>query len=1129
MGGKTIWTEPVLGRNRERLIERCQEAIARGRSESFIYLVATRPLLDHITARLLDGRRVSGCRELRVFLFDGLIERILRHAGVERRFIEEGMKYVLLERLIIRLERAGALRHIAAIAHLPGTIESVGQLIGELKRAGMPPSEFRQFISTSSEPRPRDLDIATIYEAYQQQLDERALMDADEATYRALEVLRSRPDLPPWLETTEVLFVDGFFDFTPIQKHLLRYLVERIPEVIINLTYDPRHPSVFAEPLGDTLRYLQSFSEPLEMEHFDATLPHRSDLEPLRLGLFRAGASAQAPSPPITIVAAASMSHEIEEVGREVKRLIREEGYRPQEIAIIAREPSGYLEAVHQQLRQLDIPSTLDVTQPLITIPSVKAAVKVLDARVGKEKIEPYVALLKSDYLHHFSDLERDAIENAVLVVGLELPMRQWRQRVREIRRIKEHEVDTVSARLVDLEEVELELARLRRGIAQLDGALEAVDGMRQALERIPERGTLAEMIAGFVSALRAFRLEDRLHHRLSRAGADDRALRLLARDLRGWEILRQTLDEIRRWAEALPDAGAASPAGSPEVESPASSEVLTIEQFRDLITHLLQRTPFRIERGDPGGVQLLEVTQSRGLPFRAVFIVGLIEGVFPQSPIRDWIYPYQERQRLAEAGLYLEDLSPKLFQAKEEHFFYHAACQATERLILTYPRADAAGEQNVVSSFIEEVRRVYRHEGESVVPIQWRQPNPYEVRTVTSWPTLGRAVLASLYQTTPDDALVLHLYNRALEAGILTEPVFARLRMEAERRGSRFGPFDGLLGDEVIRQQLRARFGPRRVYSPSQLNTYGRCPFQFFCQRILRLEEREEASLDLVALDRGWLLHTILYRFLQRHTDTNLIRPRQQEYEEELHRIADDVFGEYEGRALPIQRSLWELEKEGIRDTLMRFLDAELTYQERVLPEKVQPHWLELGFGMTDMENCHPDSRREYYVLRREGDVIQLRGRIDRVDRSADGKYIVYDYKSGSGASTRQMREGLDLQIPLYMKALEGLFLGPDEEVIGGGYYSLKTFHRRNGLYREDFRSHTGIGRTASSLSIEEWEEIVTGAEHYAWQYVEGMRRGDFRVQPKEDACCPRCLYKTVCRYEKHRIRAKARPNQSP
>jgi len=169
----------------------------------------------------------------------------------------------------------------------------------------------------------------------------------------------------------------------------------------------------------------------------------------------------------------------------------------PHEIAVIAREPSGYLEAVHQQLAQLEIPSALDIKEPLTSVPSVKAALKVLDCRVGQENTEPYLALLKNDYLEHFSTLDRDAIENAVLVVGVQIPIRQWRRRVKDIRHIKEHQMETLTARLVDVEEVELELARIRRGLAQLDGALEAVDGMREALALIPERGSLAELIQG--------------------------------------------------------------------------------------------------------------------------------------------------------------------------------------------------------------------------------------------------------------------------------------------------------------------------------------------------------------------------------------------------------------------------------------------------------------------------------------------------------------------------------------------------------------------------------------------------------------------------------------------------------
>jgi superfamily I DNA/RNA helicase len=61
----------------------------------------------------------------------------------------------------------------------------------------------------------------------------------------------------------------------------------------------------------------------------------------------------------------------------------------------------------------------------------------------------------------------------------------------------------------------------------------------------------------------------------------------------------------------------------------------------------------------DRSGLRVLEATDVRGLRFRAVFMAGLIEGGFPLSASRDWIYPHEERDRLREYGLTLEDISP--------------------------------------------------------------------------------------------------------------------------------------------------------------------------------------------------------------------------------------------------------------------------------------------------------------------------------------------------------------------------------------------------------------------------------------------------------------------------------------
>jgi ATP-dependent helicase/DNAse subunit B len=105
----------------------------------------------------------------------------------------------------------------------------------------------------------------------------------------------------------------------------------------------------------------------------------------------------------------------------------------------------------------------------------------------------------------------------------------------------------------------------------------------------------------------------------------------------------------------------------------------------------------------DAGGLKVLEATDIRGLRFRAVFIAGLIEGGFPLRPSRDWIYPHEERERLKGYGLTLEDISPDTL-LKEEHYFYQAACRATERLYLSRPLVSDDGSETVASYYVDEI-----------------------------------------------------------------------------------------------------------------------------------------------------------------------------------------------------------------------------------------------------------------------------------------------------------------------------------------------------------------------------------------------------------------------------------------
>src|SRR5260370_16376786 len=80
---KEIWLGPVLGNNRERLLARCSDYVARGQAGRLLYIAASHPLLDLVTEKLLDGKQAQGLwGEFPVYLFRGLVRRVLSGAIV---------------------------------------------------------------------------------------------------------------------------------------------------------------------------------------------------------------------------------------------------------------------------------------------------------------------------------------------------------------------------------------------------------------------------------------------------------------------------------------------------------------------------------------------------------------------------------------------------------------------------------------------------------------------------------------------------------------------------------------------------------------------------------------------------------------------------------------------------------------------------------------------------------------------------------------------------------------------------------------------------------------------------------------------------------------------------------------
>jgi ATP-dependent helicase/DNAse subunit B len=889
---------------------------------------------------------------------------------------------------------------------------------------------------------------------------------------------------------------------------------------------------------------------------------------------------------------------ELRAIAKEIKRLVLLEGYRPGEVAVVVRQRASYEDAITRIFEEEQIHCTLSRRISLTEVPAVRAAVKLFELLIelarqdGALKVSNVADLVKSGYfglaegelvtlrerferedqrLLEVSGYRRgpdelkvgnwdaDELENAIAYVGGELRVQTWIRRAHKLtarppeppeEKLSDAELDgesdsddeappapdeTFAVRKVRagrvFEPVDIPLPgseRRAKPAREVHPALIAwsaliVDRFARLLTDTPREAGPREMRDAVM------RLLDQLQFAREVRGAPhanvtDAELPALTLDLRGLEGLRRALAAATRSIEI---SERAAPEGEPR-------PTIKLATLLEETMRCVKAQSLMLGGGDPDGLKVLEATDIRGLRFRAVFIAGLIEGGFPLRASRDWIYPHEERERLKQYGLTLEDISPDTL-LKEEHYFYQAACRATERLYLTRPLVMEDGSETVASYYIEELAR-------AVAPAKINKEtlrNDFDGRTLFDASRTSELAMLLVRQDErrrhraqrdgnfPND-VIGRLVPAACELGYLSESARRRIAVERERGGGGFGKFDGVIGSATLIERLREQYGVEHDFSASELSLYGKCPFKFFAEKVLRLEPRGEAALDLTALDAGSLLHEALRRFFEAHRGERLTELDRSALRRELGKAADAVFDEHERTVPPLNPQVWRIDREIRKLLLEQILDYELTVEEQTRSKDVRPAYFELAFGMQN-DAIDPNSTDQRLELQRasgdQTESVRLRGQIDRVDRARDGTVIAYDYKLSKGAGLDDMTEGRALQLHVYIAALEQVLL-PGSEIAGGGYYTIKGLgaRRNQGLYRVTMKDYTGVGGgTSSSLSDTDWKRIRGEMQARIWEFVDGMRGGRFAVAPSapEDTC-PHCDFSAVCRYEKFRIRRK-------
>ncbi len=424
-----------------------------------------------------------------------------------------------------------------------------------------------------------------------------------------------------------------------------------------------------------------------------------------------------------------------------------------------------------------------------------------------------------------------------------------------------------------------------------------------------------------------------------------------------------------------------------------------------------LGRIPQGLDAVTVGAADRIRYTQPR-----AVLLLGVNEGVFPAYPEENGLLTEAERQILRQQGLTLAD--DRLMQCIEERYYaYMALAAATEQVYLSW----LCGAEDTPSPLVRMI--------ETVLPRCQRDAAQREDATDLETADEAFQRLAADYtRSTP--------VTESLRQSVTALPEYAG-RLRAVARG--VGETELRLEDTAAAQRL---FGTEQVRSASQVETYYKCPFSFFCNYGLRIRPRKTAQVD--ASSFGNVVHYVMETVLPTYVgegrlieelktgdaaredlgeeeraaaETAVQQKLQNRLETDVHRAVEACLAaQMGGREKKSARFLYQLrlaERAAVNmlwHTVMELRQSAFTprdYELKILPteEPGEDGVLSVRFPF-------------------DGGGVRLVGKVDRVDlyiRFDGAAFIrVVDYKTGDKTfSLSEVPAGLDTQMLLYLYVL--------------------------------------------------------------------------------------------------------------
>ena len=623
----------------------------------------------------------KGIRNIDVLSFERLAFRVLTEMGESQRtLLEETGKSMVLRR--VAQEKKKELKILGAKMDKQGYVSQMKSMVSELRQYEISTENLEDVLedlSSSPELYYKLQDIKTLYQGFFDYLEGSFITQE--------EVLDAMGRVAPQSKKLKdsVLVLDGYTGFTPIQLQLLETLLGICEEVYVTVTvaagedpYKMGSPHELFYLSKQTVASLLRIAKDKKISWKEYWIPEGKgeyrgrfkDNPPmvfLEKNVFRYRRKKYLKQQDaVQIYEAQNPASEMEMTAGEIRRLVRTEGYRYRDFAVITGDMQVYAPAAARAFARYEIPCFIDEKHSVFLNPFVEYLRAAVDMIVENFSYESVFRMLRCG-LNDISAEEADRLENYVIAMGIRGFSRWHQEWVRSYRGENPEEcvqIDKIRASLV--EKWEPFYKKMKTPDA-------SVRTYTEALYQYITANKIQEKLKEFTKNFEA-----------------EGNLSLVKEYSQIYEIVMNLLDKL---VEILGD------------------KKVRIREFKEILEAGLSEAKVGIIPPAYDQVLVGDMERTRLKDIKIVFFVGVNEGKIPKEQQAGKLLSDLNREELKgslkERGLSLAPTAKENLYT-QKFYLYLNLTKPSERIYLSYSRLSSSGEAMSPSFLVAQIQKLF-------------------------------------------------------------------------------------------------------------------------------------------------------------------------------------------------------------------------------------------------------------------------------------------------------------------------------------------------------------------------------------------------------------------------------------